>query len=105
MHVVTVMKDSRVKGRYLIDIDYSGTALAQLKSLRPGYAYIDSKLDFDDGIYEMFWEDDDPKCETCKHEFELKKEVKISVAEFKGKTYRIPEKHWTFVKLNLRHYQ
>ncbi len=44
-------------------------------------------------------------CENCKHKYEPKEEVKISVAEFDGKTYRIPEKHWTFVKLNLRHYE
>lgn len=43
-------------------------------------------------------------CENCKHKYEPKKEVKISVAEFGGVVYRIPEKHWQFVQTNLSYY-
>ena len=43
-------------------------------------------------------------CETCKHEFELRKEEKILIAEFNGKIYRIPEKRWSLVEKNLSYY-
>ena len=43
-------------------------------------------------------------CETCKHEYEQKKEVKISVAEFNGKSYKISEKRWPLVEKNLSYY-
>ena len=46
-----------------------------------------------------------PNCENCKYEYEPKEEVKIAIAEFNGKTYRIPEKCWIFVERNLSYYQ
>ena len=107
MQIVTVLKNGKVKGRYLVDVDSPKEAENLISKYKPGYKYSVDIFDFSDleDVYEMFWEDDDPRCETCKHEYEQRKEEKISVAEFKGVNYRIPEKHWTFVALNLRHYQ
>jgi len=108
MQVVSVLKNGKVKGRYLINCDFSAAAKNLMSDYKPGYEYVVQSLtddDFDDKVYEMFWEDDNPKCETCKHEYEPKKEEKISIAEFNGKQYPIPEKRWFLVEKNLSHYQ
>ena len=110
MQVVTVLKNGRVKGRYLVDTDWfedpNEATKNLISSLQPGYEHKVSTFgedDFNDGIYKMFF-NDEYLCETCKHEYEQKKEVKISVIEFNGKTYQIPEKQWPMVEKNLSYY-
>ena len=113
MKIVTVLKDGKIKGKYLVNIDNDeyftneATPIELVSCIKTGYEYRASKLkinDFHNSVYEIFWEDDDPKCEICKHKFEEKEEEVFSIAEFNRKTFRIPEKRWYLVEKNLSYY-
>ncbi len=97
-----------LRGNKKTTTNKQGDFIDRVQKLRPGYKYTISELtddDYDRGIREEFWSDDDPKCENCKHEYELKQKEENSIAEFNGKSYPIPKKYWFLIEKNLQFYQ